>query len=69
MSEDIRHERMKGFFTGPCCPMAYGPGWSVPFWTHKLSKNEELKAMKEYAKGLEAELEGINKEIKASKEK
>ena len=69
MSEDISHERMKGFFTGPCCPMAYGPVWSVPFWPHKLSKKEEITAMKEYAKGLEAELEEVNKEIKSSKGK
>lgn len=67
MREHRRFERGKGFVTGACCPMAYGPGWSVPFWTHKLSRKEEAKALEEYAEDLKAELEEVNKEIMALK--
>jgi hypothetical protein len=69
MNEHRRFEMGKGFVTGPCCPMGYGHGWSVPFWTHKLSKKEETKALEEYAEDLKAELEEVNKEIKSLKER
>ena len=67
MLEHKIHERRRGFVTGTCCPMGYGHGWSVPFWTHKLSRNEEAKALEQYAKDLKAELEEVNREIKSLK--